>query len=117
MTDIIDNSSDNGQSDDAMTRLDSEDNQQTLQRESATELATVVLITIQEDFLWDLWDNVGKHKFSRTFMMAWGIVGVTTNIPVLFISQQLIHFHPPYGMIFHSHVHQLIEHIAQHMVS
>jgi len=60
-TDVIDNSSDNSQSDDATTRLDPEDNQQTLQQESATELATVVPITIQEDFLRDLCDNAGKH--------------------------------------------------------
>jgi len=39
---------DNGQSDDATTRLDPEDNQQTFQQESATELATVAII--QEDF-------------------------------------------------------------------
>jgi len=65
MTDIIDNSSDNSQSDDITTGLDPEDNQQTLQQESATALATVVLITIQEDFLQDLCDNVGKHTFSR----------------------------------------------------
>jgi len=73
----------------------------------------VVTITIQEDFLRDLWDNAGKHTFSSTFsMMVQGIDGGTT--PVLFISQQLIHFHPPYGMVFHSRVHRLIEHIAQH---
>jgi len=35
-----------------MTGLDPEDNQQTLQQESVTELVTVVPITIQEDFLW-----------------------------------------------------------------
>jgi len=51
--DIIDNSSDNSQSDDATIRLDPEDNQQTLQQESATELTTAVPITIQEDFLQD----------------------------------------------------------------
>jgi len=34
----------NGQSDDAMTGLNSEDNQQTSQQESTTELATVVPI-------------------------------------------------------------------------
>jgi len=38
---------DNGQNDDATTRLD---NQQTSQQELATELATVVPINIQEDF-------------------------------------------------------------------
>jgi len=53
------------QSDNATTRLDPEDNQQTSQQESATELATVVPITIQEDFLWDLCDNTIKHTFSR----------------------------------------------------
>jgi len=113
-TDIIDNSSDNGQSDNATTGLDAEDNQQTSQQES-TELATVFPITIEEDFLWDLCDNAGKpDTFSRTFhMMVQGIVGATT--PVLFISQQLIHFHPPYGMVFHSHVYQLIERIALHI--
>jgi len=36
---------DNGQSDDATTGPDPEDNQQTLQQESATELATVVPIS------------------------------------------------------------------------
>jgi len=64
-TNIIDNGSDNSQSDDATTGLDPEDNQQTLQQESATELTTVVPITIQEDFLWDLCDNAGKHAFFR----------------------------------------------------
>jgi len=48
-----------------MTGLDPEDNQQTLQQELATELATVVPITIQEDFLQDLCDNASKHTFSR----------------------------------------------------
>jgi len=43
---------DNGQSDDTMIGLDPGDNQQTLQQESVTELATMVPITIQEDFLW-----------------------------------------------------------------
>jgi len=50
-TNVIDKGSDNGQSDDATTGLDPEDNQQTLQQESATELTTVVPITMQEDFL------------------------------------------------------------------
>jgi len=50
-----------------MTGLDAEDNQQTSQQESATELATVIPITIQEDFLRDLCDNTGKLTFSRTF--------------------------------------------------
>jgi len=36
-TDIIDNGSDNGQNDNAITRLDPKDDQQILQRESATE--------------------------------------------------------------------------------
>jgi len=64
-TGVIDNSSDNGQSDNATTGLGPEDNQQTLQQESATELATVAPITIQENFLQDLCDNAGKHTFSR----------------------------------------------------
>jgi len=85
-TDVIDNCSENGQSDDAMTGLDAEDNQQISQQESVTELATVAIITIQEDFLQDLRDNAGKHTFSRTFhMMVQGIDGGTTF--VLFISQ------------------------------
>jgi len=63
--DVIDSCSDNSQSDDATTGLDPEDNQQTLQQEPVTELATVVPITIQEDFLQDLCDNAGKHTFSR----------------------------------------------------
>jgi len=113
-TDIIDNGSDNGQSDNATTGLDAENNQQTLQQESVTELTTVVTITIQEDFLRDLCDNAGKHIFSRTFcMIVRGMDGSTT--PVLFISQRLIYFHPPYGMVFHSCVHWLIECIVQHM--
>jgi len=41
-------------SDNATTGLDAEDNQQTSQQESATELATVVTITMREDFLRDL---------------------------------------------------------------
>jgi len=45
--------------------------------------------------------------------MARRTVGITT--PVLFISQQLIHFHPPYGVVFHPHVQHLIEHIVQHI--
>jgi len=59
--DIINNGSDNGQSDDAMIRLDpAEDNQQTLQQESTTKLTTVVPITMEEDFLragplWQYW--------------------------------------------------------------
>jgi len=44
--------------------------------------------------------------------MARGIVGTTT--PIL-ISQQLIHFHLPYGMVFHLRVHWSIERIAQHV--
>jgi len=91
-----------------MTRLDPEDNQQTLQQESATELTTVVPITIF--YRPDLCNNASKHTLSRTFMMARGIVGATT--PILFISQRLIYFHPPYGMVFHSHMHWLIKHIA-----
>jgi len=67
------------------------------------------------DFLWELCDNAGKHTFFRTFVMARGIAGVTSS--VFFISQQLIHFHPPYGMVFHSHVQQLIERIAQYMIN
>jgi len=46
-------------------------------------------------------------------MMARGIAGATTT--VLFISQRLIHFHPPYGIVFHFCVHWLIEHIARHV--
>jgi len=42
--DIIDNGSDNGQSDDTTTVLDPEDNQQTLQQESTIELVTVAPI-------------------------------------------------------------------------
>ena len=38
-TDVIDNGSDNSQSDDETIRIDSEDNKQTLQQELATELA------------------------------------------------------------------------------
>jgi len=60
-TDIINNS----QSDNATTGLDPEDNQQTLQQESVTELATVVPIAIQEGFLWDLYHNASKHTFCR----------------------------------------------------
>jgi len=40
--DTIDSGSDNGQSDNAMTGLDPEDNQQTLEQESVTVLVTVV---------------------------------------------------------------------------
>ena len=58
-----------------------------------------------------LCDNTGKHTFSRRNFR--GIVDTTTT--VLFISQQLIHFHPPYGIAFHSHVHWLIECIVQHV--
>jgi len=46
-------------------------------------------------------------------MMAQGIAGATS--PVFFISHRLIHFHPPYEMVFHSCVQQLIECIVQHM--
>jgi len=82
--DIIDNGSDNGQSDDTMTELDPEDNQQTLQQESVTELATVVPISYHSrDFLQDLCDNADKHTF---FMMVQGIVGASS--PVLFIYQR-----------------------------
>ena len=62
-TDIIDNSSDNGQSDDATTGIQPKDNQQTSQQESVTELATVVPITIRENFLWDLCDNACSTHF------------------------------------------------------
>jgi len=55
----------NGQSDNAFTGLDPEDNKQTLQQEAVIELATVVSITMQEDFLQDLCDNAGKHTFSK----------------------------------------------------
>jgi len=80
-TDVIDNGSDNGQSDDITTGLDVEDNQQTSQQESVTELATVVTIIIQEDFLWNLCDNSGKLIFSRTFhMVVQGIDGSTTRV-------------------------------------
>jgi len=114
-TDVIDNSSDNGQSDDTITGLDPEDNQQTLQQESVTKLATVVSITMQEDFLQDLCDNasISTHFPDETFVMAQGIVG--TTITVLCISQRLIHFHPPYGIVFHSCLHQLIQRIVQHV--
>jgi len=113
-TDVIDNSSDNGKSDDATTGLDPEDNQQILQQESATELATVVPITIQQDsFLRDFCDNSDKNTFSRIFVMACGIVGITT--PVLFTYHSAINFHPPYEMVFHSRVHWSIEHIVQHV--
>ena len=64
-TEIIDNGSDNGQNDDATTGLDAEDNQQTSQQDSVSELATVVPITIQEDFLRDLCDNASKHTFQN----------------------------------------------------
>jgi len=98
-----------------MTRLDTEDNQQASQRESATELTTVITITIPEDFLQDICDNTSKHTFSRTFcMMVRRIDGSTT--PVLFISQRLIHFHTPNGMVFHSCVYWLIERIVQHVL-
>jgi len=64
MTNIIDN----GQSDDAITRLDTEDNQQTSQQECVTELATLVPITIQENL-----------PFYRTFVTA----PVSTHFPEL----------------------------------
>jgi len=69
-TDVIDNGSDNSQSDDATNRLDPEDNQQTLQQESVTEL-TVVPITIQEDFLRDLCDNAGRYTFFQMDLPWW----------------------------------------------
>jgi len=56
---------------------------------------------------------VSTHFPDGTFVMARGIVGTTTT--VLFISQRLIHFHPPYGIVFHSCVHRLIERIVQHI--
>jgi len=108
-TDVIDNGSDNSQSDNATNGLDPEDNQQTLQQESTTELATVVPITMQEDFYRTLVTMPVSTHFpdGTTFMMAQGIVSITTT--VLFISQRLIHFHSPYGIVFHSCVYQLIE--------
>jgi len=107
-TDIIDN----GQSANTMTRLDPERiNRPRNKNQQLNSQQEFLLTTIQKDFLWDLCDNMGKHIFSRTFMLAQGIVSTTT--PVLFISQRLIHFHPPYGMVFHSHVHWLIEHIVR----
>jgi len=64
--DIIDNGSDNGKNDNAMTRLDPEDNQQTSQQESPTELTTVVSITIQEEFYGTFVTMpASKHIFSR----------------------------------------------------
>jgi len=85
-TDVIDNGSDNSQSDDTMTKLDPEDNKQTLQQESVTKLTTVVPITIQEDFLQDLVTMpVSTHFPDGAFVMARGIVGTTTT--VLYISQ------------------------------
>jgi len=50
----------NNQSDGITTGLDPEDSQQTLKQESVTELAiaTVVPITIQENFLQNIYDNV-----------------------------------------------------------
>jgi len=56
---------------------------------------------------------VSTHFPDVTFVVARGIVGTTTT--VLFISQQLIHFHLPHVIVFHSRVHQLIEHIAKHV--
>ena len=92
-----------GQSDCTTTGLDPEDNQHTLQKESAIKLTTMVPIAIQEDsFLRNLCDNGGKHTFSRTFVMACGIIGATT--PVLLISQRLIHFHPPYMNWYFTHM-------------
>jgi len=40
-----------------------------------------------------------------------------TTSPVFFISQLLIHFYPPYEIVFHSCVQQLIESSVQYMIN
>jgi len=65
-------------------------------------------ITIQENF-YETFVTIPVSTFSKNFVLSRKIV------TCLFIFQRLIHFHPPYGMVFHSRVHQLIKCIAQHM--
>jgi len=78
--------------DDATTGLDPKDNQQTLQQELATELATVVPITTQEDFLRDLCDHA-----------CFVYLPAINSLPST----------RPYKIVLHSCVHQLIERIVQ----
>ena len=101
----------NGQSEYTTTGLvlldpedDSQSSLQQLNTESATNVAESVPVTIQEDFLQTVCDNVSTHFPELSFGMAHGIVGAT-NLPVLLISQRFIHYHPPYGMV--SRVHDL----------
>ena len=78
--------------------VDNSENLQRLSTNSAIELDASVDVTIQEDFLRKLRDNVSAHFPELSFAMARGVVGAT-EIPVLLITQQIIYFHPPYGMV------------------
>ena len=90
-----------GQSDYATTGPDSEDNSQNFQRvntDPVTDLDASVPVTVQEDFVQKLRDNVSTNFRELSFGMARGVFGAT-EIPVLLINQRVIHFHPPYGMV------------------
>ena len=90
-----------GQSDYATTGSDPEDDSQNSQRlntDPATDLDASVPVSIQEDFLQKLRDNVSTRFPELSFGMASGVFGAT-EIPVLLITQRVIHYHPPYGMV------------------
>ena len=96
------NNGDDGQSSDYATiGPDPEDNSEDSQRlntDPAIDLDVSVPVTIQEDFLQKLCDNVSAHFPELSFGMARGVFGAT-ELPVLLITQRVIHFHPPYRML------------------
>ena len=64
-------------------------NSQRLNTDPATSLDASVPVTIQEDFLQKLCDNVSTHFPELSFGMARGVFGRgATEIPVLLITQR-----------------------------
>ena len=59
------------------------------------------LVSTQEDFLQNLCDNVSIHFPELSFAMARATVDSTMTIPVLLITQRVLYFYPPYGMVSH----------------
>ena len=82
---------------------------------STIELDASVDVTIQEIFLWKLRDNVSVRFPELSFGMACGVVGAT-QIPVLLITQQIIYFHPPYGMVSRIQVSVQYKHYTMYIL-
>jgi len=62
-------------------------------------------------FLQDLCDNAGKHTFSRQNFCD----GTRNSWHHYNCFVHLIHYHPPYGIVFHLCAHRIIEYIAQYV--